>query len=49
MALSQSEYDKLLGKKSVTPGQEVGLTQSILAGIGSGLFKIPEGRQKTPI
>jgi hypothetical protein len=43
MAISQSEYDKLLGKKSVTPGQEVGLTQSILAGIGSGFFKIFEG------
>ena len=43
MAISQSEYDKLLGKKSVTPGEEVGLTQSILAGIGSGFFKIFEG------
>jgi hypothetical protein len=43
MALSQSEYDKLLGKKSITPGEEVGLTQSILAGIGSGFFKIFEG------
>jgi hypothetical protein len=43
MAISQSEYDKLLGKKSVTPGEEVGLSQSILAGIGSGFFKIFEG------
>jgi hypothetical protein len=43
MALSQSEYDKLLGKKSVNPGKEVGLSQSILAGIGSGFFKIFEG------
>jgi hypothetical protein len=43
MALSQSEYDKLLGKKSVEPGKNIGVTQSILAGLGSGIFKIFEG------
>ena len=43
MALSQSEYNKLLGKKSVEPKQDIGVTQSILAGLGSGFFKIFEG------
>ena len=43
MALSQSEYDKLLGKTSVEPKNDIGVTQSILAGLGSGFFKIFEG------
>ena len=43
MALSQSEYDKLLGKTSVETQQDIGVTQSILAGLGSGFFKIFEG------
>ena len=42
MALSQEEYNKFLNSNS-TKENEVGITQSILAGVGSGVFKIFEG------
>ena len=40
--LSQAEYDRLKGVKE-KGGSSVGVTQSILAGLGSGIFKIFEG------
>ena len=40
--LSQAEYDRLRGVKE-KGGSSVGVTQSILAGLGSGIFKIFEG------
>ena len=44
MAISKSEYEKLLGKTSTsTEDKDYGLTTSILAGVGSGVFKIFEG------
>jgi hypothetical protein len=45
MALTQAEYEKLLGGKSPdsSKDKEVGLATSIAAGIGSGVFKIFEG------
>ena len=45
MALTQSEYEKLLGGTSsgATKDKDIGLTKSILSGVGSGVFKIFEG------
>ena len=45
MALTQAEYEKILGGGSsdATKDKDVGLTKSILAGLGSGVFKIFEG------
>ena len=43
MALSQSEYDKLRGIQSSPDDQGIGVAQSMLAGLGSGIFKIFEG------
>ena len=43
MALSQSEYDKLRGIQSSPDDQDIGVAQSMLAGLGSGIFKIFEG------
>ena len=44
MAISQSEYERLFGSTKVENKKEdYGLTSSILAGVGSGVFKIFEG------
>ena len=43
MAFTQADLDNLRGVKSKTSKQDVGVAQSILAGIGSGIFKIFEG------
>ena len=43
MALSQSEYDKLRGIQSSPDDQDIGVAQSMLARLGSGIFKIFEG------
>ena len=45
MALTQAEYEKILGGGSsdATKDKDVGLTKSILSGVGSGVFKIFEG------
>ena len=40
--LSQAEYDRIRGVKT-TGNSDVGVAESILAGIGSGIFKIFEG------
>ena len=39
MALTQSEYEKLLGGMSsgATKDKDIGLTKSILSGVGSGI------------
>ena len=45
MALSQSEYDKLLGKSSTTNKNtnDVNWAVSMAAAVPSGIFKIFEG------
>ena len=43
MALSQSEYEKLFADSSKDTTKDIGVAQSMLAGLGSGIFKIFEG------
>ena len=44
MAISQSDYEKLFGSATPTETKnKTGLATSILAGVGSGVFKIFEG------
>jgi hypothetical protein len=44
MAISQSDYEKLFGASTSTKTKnEYNLAESILAGVGSGVFKIFEG------
>ena len=44
MAISQSDYERLFGSnKSTKTKQEYNLAESVLAGVGSGVFKIFEG------
>ena len=45
MAISQSEYDKIRGVKSDTPANDIGVATSMLAGLGSGIFKILKAQQ----
>jgi len=43
MALSQSEYEKLFSDSPTNTTKDIGVAQSMAAGLGSGIFKIFEG------
>ena len=43
MALSQSEYEKLFADSPTNTSKDIGVAQSMAAGLGSGIFKIFEG------
>ena len=47
MALTQAEYEKILGggSSNAIKDKDVGLTKSILSGVGSGVFKIFHNQQ----
>ena len=43
MALTQAELDRLTGGAFVNKKKDIGVAQSVAAGLGSGIFKIFEG------